>query len=286
MLPMSAPLRRVSLQRLIWHSDTDLQLPWTTLTSLSLFHIPLDLSVQAFIRCPNLVRFCCLCPSDLQDPLTQVTLSNPISFRHLVEFQWTAKYNAWSRALLQHLRVPALQKLYWLFENGEDENSDIRNSDIKGFFNRLPPTLTTAELQWSTSHLEYIPDNSNLKCLDLGYCASRDILTLFHKLTPKPHKQPVVKPFPRLEIIWVTGTPSEMVPSSKYVTLPSSYSIALVEMLEWRLVDPADDSFVLGMEDVVFDWAPDAKARLERLINKGYYIFIDCRGRVNEFENT
>ncbi len=147
---------------------------------------------------------------------------------------------------------------------------DDDNRDIRGFFNRLPSTLTTLVLK-DMSHLEYIPSDSNIETLILRYLKNSDINALFRKLTPNLQGWQTVKPLPRLKRITIRGRVSRRAPFVQCDILPQRYSIMLVEMLERRL-DDIDNSFVFGTERTVFTWEPGAKTGLERLTNKGYDI--------------
>ncbi len=273
-LPMGAPLRRVSLQEVIC-SNTDLQLPWTTITSLSLSCIPPDLSVQVFIQCPNLVEYRYFAPSDQGPQLGEpgeVSLRSPFSSHFLVDFHLNAYDTPWIRALLQHLQLPALRRMHW--NTFDDDAGDDFNSLIQGFLGRLPSTLTTVVLEDTAYHLEYIPDDLNIEKLVLCHCTDHELRTLFHILTPNLQEGRTVKPLPHLKIMTIHGKIiNETFRSSGNGIFRESDSIALVEMLEQRLIDTGD-SFVLEVHKAVLDFALDARTRLGRLIRKGFGIRI------------
>ncbi len=85
----------------------------------------------------------------------------------------------------------------------------------------------------------------------------------------------MVKPLSRLKRITVCGGIADSFEDSfsEYESLPQSFSVALVDMLERRM-DDTQKSLVFETEKTPFDWAPDAEARLERLRGKGYDVRI------------
>ncbi len=233
------------------------------LTSLRLSCVPPDLSVQIFIQCPNLAEF------HYSDPERgpsqgEVSLSSPFSSKFLVDFHLETCSSPWMHALIKCLHAPALRTIHW--DAFDDSNHGNRN--IRGFFKRLPPTLTTIVLEDVTSHLKFIPDHSNIENLELWDCTQSEIRTLFRKLTPilREGRTVPVNPLPRLKRISIS-TQAEL------EKLPQRYSVKLAELFEHRLND-ANNSFVFQEDRDNSNWARGARARLWDLIAKGYRIRI------------
>lgn len=267
-LPHGAPLRRLSLQEALWRTDADFQLPWLTITSLTLSVIPPDLSVQVFLQCPNLIEFHCTLPSVRPAPSKPVTLVSPITFQYLEILDWDSDPSPWSYALARNLHTPALRELRWF------SRLDPTEGRLEAFFNRLPPTLTKLELFGTPSHINYIRDDSTIEHLSLTYCSAQEVLALFQRLRPRWQDLRMVKVFPRLKELIIGEGDSDL----EY--LPAAYSIAVQDMLVGRL-DEHNNSFHLLFETTEVEWLSGVKARLRELKHAGFDLRV-----LEEFEDV
>lgn len=261
-LPQDAPLRRFSLQAALWRFDADFQLPWLSITSLTLSAIPPDLSVQAFIQCPNLVEFRCFSFSEFLPPLKPVEITDPLTFNSLEIFEWETAPTPWSRALIRCLHLPVLRKMRWNAFRFNDPN----DTHIQAFLHRLPLTLTEVEL-FPPSHFGYIRDDMNIEHVSLDHCRGQDLLSVLRKLKPRWDGKRVIKPLPRLRRLTIGEGDEEL------DHLDGSYSIAVWEMLDQRL-DPFGFSFCLDMPTVHIEWLPEIRMRLAELSQAGFDVQI------------
>ncbi|KAF9445489.1 hypothetical protein P691DRAFT_777536 [Macrolepiota fuliginosa MF-IS2] len=263
MLPLIAPLRRLSLQEALWRTDASLQLPFLAITSLTLSEIPPDLSVQVFLQCPNLVEFHCISYSVQLPPPKPVTLTNDITFQYLKIFDWETRSCPWSHALVRYLTTPILRELR-IFAM-----LDPTECNSQEFYNRLPPTLTKLELL-TPSHVNYVRDDSNIEDLRMLYCNTEEVFQLFQRLRPIWRDGKLVKTFPRLRKLTIGEGGDDL------DLLPVSCSIAVLEMLEKRL-DSSTNSFHLVLETSEVDWLPEVEGKLKELKQAGFDLkIIEC----------
>ncbi|KAJ3572706.1 hypothetical protein NP233_g2907 [Leucocoprinus birnbaumii] len=261
-LPQEAPLRRFSLQGALWRFDADFQLPWSSITYLTLSSIPPDLSVQAFIQCPNLIEFRCFSYSAFLPPLKPVDMTDPLTFSRLEIFEWETNDTPWSRALIRCLHLPALRRMRWNAFWFED-SSDIHT---QAFLGRLPQTLTELEL-FPPSHFGFIRDDMNIDHVSLQQPSAVDFLAVLRKLKPKRNGQKLDIPLPRLRKLTVGEANEDL------NHLDGTYAIAVMEMLEGRL-DISNPSFCLDMPCVLIEWEPSVRGRLAQLLSAGFDIQI------------
>lgn len=277
MLPFETPLRQLSLQGVIWRSSADIQVPWTTITSLNLLSISPDRSVQILVECTNLIDFRCRSiSSDLREPLPgPVTLSHLVVLPFLETFRWETYDHPWSRALIQHLHVPALTELRWNTFN----DRAFSDTHIRAFFNRLPSTLDTIVLSYSTSHLQYIRDDSAIIQLWLYSCTTRDIRTLIRKLTPSPQGPGgAAKPLPQLRGVMIGDVLRDERTGNEVKRLNMA---PMITMLEKRL-DESTNTFVFATTNFDPVWAPEDYLRQLDLIEQGYSVGVHERVKFDD----
>lgn len=170
-------LRRVTIRRL-W---APLKLPWTQMVVLDLDRMTIDTCVELLIECRNLeeysVREPSFTPSDRRHP----SLDGTITLDNLRILIWTCLPDAWSIAMLEHVRFSRLGKLEWHGFPGDQNRSRFRD-----FFSDLPSTLRTLGLTRYDSPeglLDILANIPQLTHLELLSCQSRFCRSIFHNLT-------------------------------------------------------------------------------------------------------
>ncbi|KAF9448941.1 hypothetical protein P691DRAFT_775045 [Macrolepiota fuliginosa MF-IS2] len=184
-------LRRVTIRRL-W---APLKLPWTQIVVLDLDRMTIDTCVELLIGCRNLeeysVREPSFTPSDRRHP----SLDGIITLDNLRNLIWSCLPDAWSIAMLDHVRFSRLEQLEWHGFPGDQNRNRFR-----GFFAQLPLTLQTLGLARCDSSeglhdiLSNVPQLAHLRLLA---CQSRFCLSVIHCLTPhisRETQEPVLLP--------------------------------------------------------------------------------------------
>lgn len=171
-------LRRVTIRRL-W---APLKLPWTQIVVLDLDRMTIDTCVELLIGCHNLEEYSIREPSFTPSDRRHPSLNGIITLSNLRTLIWTCLPDAWSTAMLEHVRFSRLEKLEWHGFPGDQNRNRFRD-----FFAHLPPTLQTLGLSRYDSPdglydiLSSVPQVLRLELLS---CQSRICRSVMHHLTP------------------------------------------------------------------------------------------------------
>jgi hypothetical protein len=171
-------LRRVTIRRL-W---APLKLPWSQIAVLDLDRMTIDTCVQLLIECRNLEIYSAKEPSFTPSDRHHPSLNEIVSLNNLQALTWTCLPDAWSIAMLEHVRFSNLRRLEWHGFPGDQNRNRFRD-----FFADLPPTLRVLGLSRYDSPdglQDIIVNVPFLTHLELLSCRPRFCRSILHSLTP------------------------------------------------------------------------------------------------------
>ncbi|KAJ3571044.1 hypothetical protein NP233_g4012 [Leucocoprinus birnbaumii] len=254
-------LRRVTIQRL-W---APLVLPWSQIVALDLDRMTIDTCVELLIECGNLEEYSMREPSFTPSDRRHPSLDGVITLDKLRVLVWTCLPDAWSIAMLEHVRFARLERIEW-----HGFPSDQNRNRIRDFFMDMPPTLQTLGLSRydsSESLQETLINLPQVAHLELLSCQSRFCRSILHSLTPplslESHDQvllPLLRrlTFDRCNEMHQFGTKGSLLFRDLFEMLHLRFSAAIMDQ----------GGLVLQFKPRV-KWRPDAQRVLAQLIHDG-----------------
>ncbi|KAJ3558179.1 hypothetical protein NP233_g11557 [Leucocoprinus birnbaumii] len=194
----------------LMHTTRPVVVHCATVTTLCLIRMHEDFCLKLLRECVNLIEFSCTNPQDSPTAAAEQISplpKDPFELPHLKSFEWPVwNLSEFDRAMLQHIRMPALHTLYWVEEDIQAlEASDPRIT----FYDHLPSkTLANLYLVSESSDVGVssvfsdficrVPSVSYLHATDHG---GRVLNCLFERLTiiEELHERPIA--LPNLETI-------------------------------------------------------------------------------------
>ncbi|KAF7770654.1 hypothetical protein Agabi119p4_6628 [Agaricus bisporus var. burnettii] len=252
-------LRRVTIRRLL----APLKLPWMQMAVLDLDRMAMDICVDLLIECRNLkeysIREPLFTPSDRRHP----SLDGTITLDNLRNLVWTCLPDAWSNAMLEHVRFSKLERLEWHGFPGKQHRNRFRN-----FFSRLPSTLRTLGLSRYDSPeglLDILTSTPQLTHLELLSCQIRFCRYVLQSLArPTSAESHVMALLPALKYLTINDC-DDMQLFGKRNSIPF---MDLLSMLTIRSTVLADKR--LGLRFIPnMNWKAEALRMLKRVGSGG-----------------
>jgi hypothetical protein len=119
--------------------------PWSTLTVLTLYYIPINYCCDLLLGCSNLIRFSVDRPLGPTYGITgpNARQAQETYFPHVQQLTWYHDHSAWDNNLLSFYRFPALQRFHWLSCERERKHSIPFFREFTSF---LPQSCRTFQL--------------------------------------------------------------------------------------------------------------------------------------------
>jgi hypothetical protein len=252
-------LRRVTIRRLL----APLKLPWMQMVVLDLDRMAMDICVELLIECRNLeeysIREPLFTPSDRRHP----SLDGTITLDNLRTLVWTCLPDAWSIAMLEHVRFSMLERLEWHGFPGEQHRNGFRD-----FFSRLPSRLRTLGLlRYDSSEglLDILTSIPQLTHLELLSCQIRFCRYILQNLAmPVSTESHMMALLPALKFLTINDC-GEM---QLFGIRNSHPFMDLLSMLTIRSAALADEG--LGLRFIPsIKWKTEALRMLKRMVREG-----------------
>jgi hypothetical protein len=201
------------------------------LTQLSLIHIPIDVCINLFFECRNLIEFNCSCPTNPIEVQAPCVPSSPIFSEFLSKLSWEVQGSGstcWDELLLKHTRFPALTRLSWT-----NKVLPHPNPSTTSFFTNLPRSLDTLTLndvygQETTWHdIRYDVD---IRTLEIVECNQSFLHNVFQHISKN-----------------VIGSDEWVIPFPNLTRI--SYLFDCLAMPSWSLGSEIGEDLVLFLEE-------------------------------------
>lgn len=265
-LSLDVPCSHLTLQ----HTTMRVELHSATITNLHLRELREDVCLELLKVCVNMVEFRCRSPNSENFPIPLPT--SPFTLPHLKTLEWSlCTQSIVDRAMLRNIRVPALETLVWVEE--DDEDLEVTDPRIT-FFEHLPPTLSTLQMDGPTDGFEFSSAASDLIRRELNVdhllmrnCHGKNINSLLHDLILNEEKPERPIGLPRLKTITIHYSANQPLISVNFDTL-----LQVVESrLRHRSQSFPQRSMHLNMfvDSGLVDWPIEFKEGVKDLVRRG-----------------
>ncbi|KAF9444911.1 hypothetical protein P691DRAFT_806434, partial [Macrolepiota fuliginosa MF-IS2] len=250
-------LRRASLK-----STSRVVLPWSTITSLHLNAVPIDICAGILLRarCPNLIEYFCRLPAyPTHQDMDPYMPPDVVTFPHLTKFGWTCLGNLWqwNEAVFDIIHLPQLRTLYWLGAKFDEEDSPF----YPQFFSHLSPTLETLHLEKVTlseaSLAGLLDSDFRPRWLVLEDCEDKLLKSIFRVLNPMEYGEECLPGLKGIVSVYTSKYQNMCFPRDPGV------DVTLVNMLEDRQAWSAETLRINLMKHI--SWSRDTKDRMIRM---------------------
>jgi hypothetical protein len=251
-------LRRVTIRRLL----APLKLPWMQMVVLDLDRMAMDICVELLIKCRNLeeysIREPLFTPSDRRHP----SLDGTITLDNLRTLVWACLPDAWSIAMLEHVRFSKLERLEWHGFPGEQHRNRFRD-----FFSHLPARLQILGLlRYDSSEgiLDILTNIPQLTHLELLSCHIRICRYILQSLAlPVSANSHMMALLPLLKFLTINDCDEMQLFGTR-----NSHFADLLSMLKIRSDALAGDG--LGLRFIPsIRWNTEARRMLKVMVREG-----------------
>lgn len=268
-------LRHLRLREL----SSPLGLPWLMLTTLQWKDAPINLCVEALLKCRNLVEFKAIGIRQARKDNSPPSLNQPVVLEYLESLVWEPHNHpdAWSSTFLCHFRFSKLRILKWVGSDGERGPPERH---FPTFVSNLPVTLQVLELAGAWKEFETV------KTLLIGVPYILElVLENYHYATNKAIIDMIGRPAAGLVVNNVYGRPvvvskkldgPRVLPRLRKLTISSGDEATPEPEAVARMLEALNgarvmrEHFHLELKTMDEVWDSNLLARLKRLAESGF----------------